>query len=95
MNNISGQFIINPQPECFGHFGDRIPLLFTTFWGNSQPAEIGRYKLPRYICEFSMGGKVHINFLTQTSHCSHCSDDLIITFFARDGHSFFPTPRAY
>ncbi len=24
----------------------RIPLLFTTFWGD-QPAEIGRYKLPR------------------------------------------------
>ena len=24
--------MINPSPECFGHFGDRIPLLFTTFW---------------------------------------------------------------
>ena len=22
----SGQFIINPEPECFGHFGIRIPL---------------------------------------------------------------------
>ncbi len=31
----------------FGNFGGT-PLLFTTIWGNSQPAEIGRYNnLPR------------------------------------------------
>ena len=46
-------FIINPQPECFGHFGDRIPLLFTTIWGNSQPAGTGRYKLPRMIIQLT------------------------------------------
>ena len=25
--------VINPQPECFGHFGVRIPCLFTNFAG--------------------------------------------------------------
>ena len=30
----------------YRHLGGQIPLLFTTFWGNSPPAEIGRYKLP-------------------------------------------------
>ena len=36
----------NTASACFDHFGDRIPSLFTTSWGNSQPAEIGRYKSP-------------------------------------------------
>ena len=31
-----GQFITNPEPDCFGHVGDILeknPLLFTTSWG--------------------------------------------------------------
>ena len=39
LNLPSGQFIINPEPECFGHFGARIPLLFTTFWGDRSRHE--------------------------------------------------------
>ena len=44
--NFWAIYEINPQPECFGHFGDRIPLLFTTFWGFPNRREFGRYKLP-------------------------------------------------
>ena len=44
----SGQTTIIPKPEWSGDFWG-IPLLFTTIWGNSQPAGLGRYNLPRWI----------------------------------------------
>ena len=49
----SGQFIINPYPECFGHFWGPdswiLNSLTTIFRGNSQPAGINSHKqnLPR------------------------------------------------
>ena len=44
----SGQITIIPKPEWSGDFWG-IPSLFTTIWGNSQPAGLGRYNLPRWI----------------------------------------------
>ena len=35
--HISEQYIINPEPEFKAILG-AIPLLFTTFWGDRQPA---------------------------------------------------------
>ena len=35
---FSGQIRIFPKPEFLVHFGGTLPLLFTTIWGNSQPA---------------------------------------------------------
>ena len=54
-NLPSGQFIINPEPECFGHFGTRISLLFTTFWV-TVPGTKGRYCLAATSRYFSGGG---------------------------------------
>ena len=42
IGSIWAIYEINPYPECFGHFGDRIPLLFTTFWGDLGVAMNGR-----------------------------------------------------
>ena len=50
----TGQFIINPQAECFGHFGVRIPLLNSLPFGVTNGGEIGREKhcLDWWICTY-------------------------------------------
>ena len=46
---FSEQSIKNPEPECFGHFGAGIPLLFTTIWGDLGGLVGINYKLPRHL----------------------------------------------